>query len=81
LYHTTSYRFPGGPNWLDADRFDLDARAETASSEMQLRQMLQTLLAERCKLTLRRENREISVYELKVGKNGSRLTEWKEGQL
>ena len=44
-YHLTQYQLFGGPGWLGSDRFDLEAKAE-AANENQLRQMLQTLLAE-----------------------------------
>ena len=37
--------------------------------------MLQTLLAERFKLSLRRETMEAPIYALLVGKNGSKLHE------
>lgn len=56
----------------------LEAKAEGAN-ENQLRQMLQTLLAERFKLVVHREAREMAVYALLVGKNGTKLREWKEG--
>jgi len=41
--------------------------------------MLQTLLAERCRLTVRRQTKEMPVYEIIVGKNGPTLPQWKEG--
>jgi uncharacterized protein (TIGR03435 family) len=77
-YHLTQYQLSGGPGWLDSDWFSMEAKAE-AASENQLRQMLQTLLAERFKLVVHRESKEMPVYGLVVGKNGTKLREWKEG--
>ncbi len=77
-FHLTQYQLSGGPAWLDSDRFDLEAKAEGAG-ENQLRQMLQTLLAERFKLVVHRETKEMPVYALVVDKNGPKFHEWKEG--
>ena len=41
--------------------------------------MLQTLLAERCKLVVHHETKEMLVYALIVAKNGPKLRELKEG--
>jgi uncharacterized protein (TIGR03435 family) len=46
----------GGPDWLATDRFDIDARAPL--------EMLQTLLADRFKLTMHSEKRELPVFAL-----------------
>jgi uncharacterized protein (TIGR03435 family) len=75
---TQQYQLSGGPGWIDSDRFDLAAVAEHAK-ENQLRQMLQTLLAERFKLVIHRETKEMPVYHLLVAKSGAKLHEWKEG--
>jgi uncharacterized protein (TIGR03435 family) len=40
--------------------------------------MLQTLLADRCKLVVHRQPKEMLVYALVVGKNGPRFSEVKE---
>jgi uncharacterized protein (TIGR03435 family) len=77
-FHLTQYQLSGGPSWLDSDRFDLEAKAEGAN-ENQLRLMLQTLLAERFKLVIHREAKEMPVYHLVVGKSGAKLHEWQEG--
>ena len=74
----TRYQLSGGPEWLDSDRYSLEAKAEGASED-RLRQMLRTLLAERFKLVVHRESREMLVYALVPGKNGIKLREWKEG--
>jgi len=41
--------------------------------------MLQVLLEDRFKLTLHRENRQLPVYELTIGKGGAKLQSSKEG--
>jgi uncharacterized protein (TIGR03435 family) len=79
-YHLTPFQLGGGPAWIDSDRLDIDAKAETAANRDQLRQMLQTLLAERFVLTLKRGTKEMPVYALVVGKKGSKLQEWKAGE-
>jgi uncharacterized protein (TIGR03435 family) len=43
------------------------------TNENQLRPMLQTLLAERFKLAIHRESKEMPVYDLVQGKNGAKL--------
>jgi uncharacterized protein (TIGR03435 family) len=47
--------------------------------EPRFRSLLRTLLAERFRLTLRRETREVPVYVLTVAPGGSKLAAWKEG--
>jgi uncharacterized protein (TIGR03435 family) len=59
-----------GPAWINSEMFDIDAKAESPTTEAQLKMMLQTLLAERFKLKLHREEREMPVYALVAGKNG-----------
>ena len=41
--------------------------------------MLQTMLADRFKLVVRREEKAMAVYALTVGKNGPKLVAWKQG--
>jgi uncharacterized protein (TIGR03435 family) len=64
-----------GPIWLgdDAVSFDISAKAAPGATTAQVRQMLQTLLAERFKLAFHRESKTIGVYELVAGKNGPKL--------
>jgi uncharacterized protein (TIGR03435 family) len=63
-----------GPDWINSEVYDIEAKAESPASEAQLKLMLQTLLAERFKLKLHRENREMPVYALVTGKNGVKFT-------
>src|SRR5580700_485611 len=67
----------GGPDWIDSLRYDIDAR--TADTDpRQIRLMWQTLLADRFKLKLHRETRELPIYDLTVVKNGPKLPPAKE---
>ena len=57
-------RVEGGPSWVDTDRFDINARAEGARSPAEIARMLRTLLADRFKLVVHTETREMPVYTL-----------------
>jgi uncharacterized protein (TIGR03435 family) len=72
-YNAHGNMIMGSPGWLDSDRFDIVAKAAPGTSDDQLRQMLQTLLVERFKLAIHREEKPMSVYALIVGKRGATL--------
>ena len=74
-YGVERYRIAGGPKWLDSDRFDIAAKAEGDPNRKQMMAMLQTLLADRFQLKVRRETREGNVYALVVAKNAPKLQE------
>src|SRR5262245_42091552 len=56
-YQVQPFQVAGGPAWLASDRFDINATAPETATPAQMNAMLQTLLAERFKLVIRRENR------------------------
>jgi uncharacterized protein (TIGR03435 family) len=62
-----------GPDWMAAQRFDVQATLPEGASKDQVPEMLQALLAERFKLVAHRDSKENSVYALVVGKNGPKL--------
>jgi uncharacterized protein (TIGR03435 family) len=62
-----------GPDWMRNQRFDILANLPVGSSEQQVPEMLQALLAERFKLAAHRENRDQPVYALRVDKGGLKL--------
>lgn len=70
----------GGPEWLDTDRFEIVAKSEQSAGDSVLMKMLQTLLAERFKLTVHRETRTIRAYVLEVTKNGPKLEKAPDGE-
>jgi uncharacterized protein (TIGR03435 family) len=70
----------GGPGWIDSERYQITAKAEgTPGQNMMRGPMLVALLEERFQLKVRRESRDVPVYALTVGKNGSKLHPFQEG--
>jgi uncharacterized protein (TIGR03435 family) len=72
-YKLQEYQIIGGPAWMDSDRFDITAKAEDKANAEQVAEMVKNLLSERFQLKLHHDNRELPVYALLVGKNGSKL--------
>lgn len=68
----------GGPDWADSHRFDILAKMEgkpapgRANAES-ARLMMRSLLANRFRLIVRRESRELPVYALIVARSDGRL--------
>jgi uncharacterized protein (TIGR03435 family) len=77
LWNQMEQQIVGGPKWIDSDAFDVEAKAENPDSttQAQIRQMLQQLLAERFKLKVHRETRNVSGYALVISKGGAKLTQ------
>ena len=82
----TNDRIQGGPDWMRPENYDIEAKVaaadlaewqKPAAQKAMLRALLQSLLAERCKLVVHREMKEIPVYALVVGKNGPKFKEAK----
>jgi uncharacterized protein (TIGR03435 family) len=63
-----------GPAWMASDRFDVVAKAPSNTRSDDARLMLRSLLAERFKLVVRRDEKVIPVFALVVGKRGPALT-------
>lgn len=79
-YAIQRVRVLGGPAWADSDQFDITAKAESADATRDdIRGMLQKLLADRFKLAVHHENKEISAYSLVVAKGGAKLAAAKPG--
>ncbi len=72
-YQITGANSLGSP--MEAQRFNIQATMPDGATEKQVPQMLQTLLAERFKLVVRRETKDQSVYALVVAKGGLKLKE------
>jgi uncharacterized protein (TIGR03435 family) len=71
-------RLIGGPEWIRTEHYDIEATADTGTLKgvariNRMRAMLQTLLADRFKLVVRRDPRELPVYAIVVAKDGPKL--------
>jgi uncharacterized protein (TIGR03435 family) len=71
-YELKSYELVG-PKWMDTERYDLSALVPPGSSISQLDSMLRNLLEQRFGLKIVNETRSTEVFDLVVGRNGSRL--------
>jgi bla regulator protein BlaR1 len=67
----------GGPGWVTSERFDIDAKAdgETELTWDRARPMLQAMLADRFKLKVRREMKDVVAYDLVIAKGGPKFKE------
>jgi len=72
----------GAPSWADSARFDIDAKVAGSDVDAlkkltpeQRRLILQPLLADRFKLKMHTETKQLPVYELVPAKGGSKLKE------
>jgi uncharacterized protein (TIGR03435 family) len=72
-YGVEDVQISGGPNWIDGELFEIHAKASGPVSQAQLKLMLQSLLAERFKLAIRTETRQLPVYSLGLAKGGPKL--------
>jgi uncharacterized protein (TIGR03435 family) len=69
-----------GPDWLGSEKFDIVAKPPSDTPEDQFGPMLQSLLADRFKMTVHRESKTLSAYALVVGKNGPQLQKAEAGE-
>lgn len=76
----------GLPEWVKTDRYNVSARVDEHTVEAwkklseqdrhkQQQLMLQAVFADRCRLKLRREIKELPVYDLVVAKGGPKMKE------
>jgi bla regulator protein BlaR1 len=89
-YGVEAHQISGAPNWLNSERYDIEAKVGKSAADelrklspeqrdLENRRMLQALLADRFRLTLRRETKEMPMYSLVIAKNGPKLQEAKPG--
>jgi uncharacterized protein (TIGR03435 family) len=76
-YKVKRFQISGLPSWGDSghDVYDIAATMPEGGTPTldQARRMLQTLLADRFQLKIHHESKELPVYALVIGKNGSKL--------
>ena len=88
----TPDRLLGQQPWMSSEKYDIEAKGAPVDvaewqrqsnfkqQKVMLQAMLQTMLAERCKLVVHRIPAEISGYALVVGKDGPKFKETKPGK-
>jgi len=77
-YDFTYERFQivGGPSWIDDERYDVQAAPVAQSRDriataQEIAVRIQAMLADRFKLVLRRETREMQLYDLRLARPGA----------
>jgi bla regulator protein blaR1 len=90
-YGVRSFQIFGGPKWVDAERFDIEARVtsdtadptdlrKVSGEQRKTGERLKSLLADRFQLALHPETKEQPVYALVVAKGGPKLQESRESE-
>ncbi len=72
-YDLPDFLIFGSPGWLGSDRFDVTAKADGDVPLDQKRLMLRRLLAERFKLTVHTEARDLPIYAMVMARNDGRM--------
>lgn len=89
-YGVKDFQISGGPNWVNTERYDTQAKEPDEIAEKLsnlpldqrreiLQMMVQSLLADRFQLKVSHESKELPVYNLVVAKDGPKLHEAKPG--
>jgi uncharacterized protein (TIGR03435 family) len=72
-YGSNDLEVVGGPDWIDSDRWDINASGGTAKADEPLEPMLKSLLADRFTLRVHVEMRERPIYALVQARTDRRL--------
>jgi uncharacterized protein (TIGR03435 family) len=72
-YGVQPFQVLGGPAWLASERYDINARAEGAPTPDQMNLMLRSLLADRFKLVVHTEQRDMPIYSLVKARDDGQL--------
>ena len=71
-----NFRIIGGPGWIDSDRFDIVAKAEgdvPPGPDSPIPLMIRAMLADRFKLVVHNESRELPIYALVKARSDGKL--------
>ena len=69
-----------GPDWINDESFDVQAKLPAGAKKSDIPAMLRNMLADRFKLAVRRDLKEMPVYALEVAKSGPRMQAIAEGE-
>jgi uncharacterized protein (TIGR03435 family) len=73
MYQVPMRQIVGGPEWLDSDHYDIEAKADHSYGKDDLHEMFRSLLADRFNLKFHNETKEGPVYALAVDKPGTKM--------
>lgn len=74
-YDVKDFQIEGAPDWTGSTLFDIAAKTPGPTDRSKFRLMLQSLLAERFHLTIRRETKVMPGYSLTISDNGLKIKE------
>ncbi|MCU1329699.1 MAG: hypothetical protein JWN34_5069 [Bryobacterales bacterium] len=69
-YGVQPERVSGGPNWVENDLYKINARAAAGTTLETAKPMLQSLLADRFSLAIRKDTKSVPSYALRISKRG-----------
>ena len=72
-YSVTDRQISGGPEWMNSDRWNIQAKADRRGTSDEMHDALAKLIEERFHLKIRHETKEQSVYLLTVDKQGMKM--------
>jgi uncharacterized protein (TIGR03435 family) len=72
-YQVIDEQLVGGPEWARKEFFEIDARTSRQLSQDEMRPMLQSLLEDRFKLVIHKEQRELPTSEIVLANQDGRL--------
>jgi len=75
MYRVPMRQIKGAPEWLESERYDIEAKADGRYSIDDLHIMFENLLADRFNLKFHKQTREGNVYALTVDKAGLKMKE------
>ena len=73
-YRVKDYQI-SGPDWLASERFDIAATLPAGAAREQVADMVQALLADRFRMTVHRDTKDLPVYGLVPAKGGLKMKE------
>lgn len=72
-YNLSKVRIAGGPEWMDSEFWEIEAKPLSPATLDEMRVMVKALLADRFKLKTRIESRELSVLDLRAARRDGKL--------
>jgi uncharacterized protein (TIGR03435 family) len=73
-YQVRDFQIFGGPSWMISESYNIEAKSDGVATPKEMEgPMLRALLEDRFQLHVRHDTKELPIYVLTVGKNGSKL--------